>query len=349
MKKPFNYVYAYLIFTILSVILIDIFIFELYSHPYKDVSYKVETFRNNDSFSDTICYIDNLKEIHFVGFTGCEIPKCLPKMKDLVGIKIDDSCCFDLNLLFELVSPLKKFRAIYFKNINLTEIPTKIKLLKNLQSIHICNSPNLHSIPDDLFSLEKLTDIDFKNCKIMNISNIILKLSNLQTINFENNNMNNLPSNLESLKSLTGLVLSGNPKLNYKNVIISLQNNDSLIELYIGRNNLKKIPNEILKLKHLNRLGIQDNDLKIIPDIITKMDCVEELWLQNNNLTNIDKLIKMKHLRRLYLENNKIRRISKNFEKLLDKGITVNLKGNPLDSNDVARIKRKFPFNLIVF
>jgi Leucine-rich repeat (LRR) protein len=64
---------------------------------------------------------------------------------------------------------------------------------------------------------------------------------------------------------------------------------NALQGLCIQMKNLKKIPDDIFKLKNLELLEIEDCEMKDLPDCLSEMKSLKNFGLINNRLEKISK------------------------------------------------------------
>ena len=75
---------------------------------------------------------------------------------------------------------------------------------------------------------------------------------------------------------------------------------------------LKKIPDSIFELEHLEALSLIGNELSHIPDEIGKLVSLERFYLKYNYIKELpDSMIKLKNLRFLILSNNQLKSVPK--------------------------------------
>lgn len=91
----------------------------------------------------------------------------------------------------------------------ITEIPSKIKNLKQLETLQL-NVNAISKIPIELTELTNLKSLDLTdNTGLSDIDNIV-KLENLEILSLNGCNISKLPDNIGQLKKLKSLGLAGN-------------------------------------------------------------------------------------------------------------------------------------------
>ncbi len=200
-------------------------------------------------------------------------------------------------------------------------IPKEIALFKNLEILQAKNE-YLKDLPETLFSLVKLQNLDLSHNKLEQIDDKIAKLKNLKILDISNNNLNNLPDSLCNLNEIERLNVDYNqlkklPPLEslskldslsaYNNEIIKLTTlPESLTWLNLNTNKLKKLPESITKLKELKTLVLSNNLFDSFPEEIFQLKSLEHLDLGGNPIEDIPReLLSHPKLKKIRIMPNK--------------------------------------------
>ena len=124
-----------------------------------------------------------------------------------------------------------------------------------------------------------------------------------------------LPTSFEIMKSLIKLqIYSGNLESLPSNMP---DNHKRLVILFITRNRLMYLPDNIGDVKRLLRITLTSNRLKAIPKSIGRLRDLVDLDAKHNNITTLpDSIGNAKLLRALYLGHNKLSRLPSTISKL---------------------------------
>ena len=200
-------------------------------------------------------------------------------------------------------------------------IPEEIGLFQNVKQIKAKNE-YLKDLPDTLFSLSKLQDLDLSHNKLESISQNITKLQNLNIFDISNNHLSHLPNELAELVELKRLNIEYNqltklpplkklPKLDS----LSAHNNNiekfaelpqSLTWLNLNSNELKQLPKSITNLKKLKTLVLSKNSFSSFPKEILQLTSLESIELGGNPIEDLPKeLLSLPNLRELRVIPNK--------------------------------------------
>ncbi len=137
-----------------------------------------------------------------------------------------------------------------------------------------------------------------------------------------------------------------------------------LRELAVSDNNIDLIPEDLCNLKKLEYLNLAQNNITNLPDNFDQLSSLFAISLQSNKLTTFPNvLLKMKNIEYIWLDHNKIETIPKNIrnlEKLRTLSLSYNnistiptelyelknlkeiaLIGNPIDSTEIVKLKKK--------
>ena len=130
-------------------------------------------------------------------------------------------------------------------------------------------------IPNEVFSLSKLEELDISNNNIENISNKISKLTNLKKLYINNNKIKSIPKAITELPKLKILSLLDN---NLKVISKYIGNINTLEEFYFSSDSLITIENDFYNLENLKRLYIEGN-LSSLPSEIYKLKNLKYLYI----------------------------------------------------------------------
>ncbi|MBI4645832.1 MAG: hypothetical protein HY738_04325 [Bacteroidia bacterium] len=131
----------------------------------------------------------------------------------------------------------------------------------------------LETIPESLFQVKFLEQLDLSCTGMKFIPSEIGLLNNLISINFSHNLIAQVPDELAELKNLKSLNLSYNLLSDFPKAILSLKN---LVELNLSFNYISEIPSEIGNLSELEYLSFMVTNINKIPDEITKLKKLKE-------------------------------------------------------------------------
>ena len=220
---------------------------------------------------------------------------------------------------------------------------------------------NIDHIPDCVFDLVHLEELDASYNNIKNISPKIINLSKLKILDLYKNSIKKLPDNFKKLKSLIDLDIGYNSftafpididNLNLEELTIGHINYPfpeslslpKLRRLFISKLNYgSQIPNAIFSMKNLEILSISDLNHQIhsLPAQIKNLTNLKLLSLINfgeGHLRHIhNNICKLEKLETLKLSQNKINKLPQDITKL------KNLIGLNLNSNNFE----EFPQNLL--
>lgn len=149
------------------------------------------------------------------------------------------------------------------------------------------SSQNIEKIPNYIFDITELEELNLSNNKINTIPNSIGKLKNLKKLNLYNNKIRSLPKQFFSLENLTSIDLGNNNILNLSNDISRLS---KLRELLIENNKIKKLPSSISKLELLSDIWLKNNPLIEPPFEIAQLG-IDQIISYFNELSNGSKII----------------------------------------------------------
>ena len=90
-------------------------------------------------------------------------------------------------------------------------------------------------------------------------------------------------------------------------LIQMIKDNPEAETLYLFRNGLDSLPEEIGQLKHLKKLVVSSNNLTYVPAVIGELTELEHISFKNNEITALPAEIgQLKNLKELELDHNTI-------------------------------------------
>jgi len=128
------------------------------------------------------------------------------------------------------------------QNCKLTELPTEITQLQNLQDLKI-NYNQLRTLPPEIGQLQNLQGLGLNSNQLSSLPPEIGQLQNLQFLSLYSNQLSTLPPEIGQLQNLQGLSLDSNQLRTLPPEIAQLQN---LQHLDLGNNPLETPPREII-------------------------------------------------------------------------------------------------------
>ena len=188
--------------------------------------------------------------------------------------------------------------GFFLGNLNLTELPEEISVLKNLQILSLSNNL-LSALPKEILELENLQTLILTHNQLSVFPKKIGKLKNLQKLFLDDNLLTELSKEIGNLKHLQVLFLSNNQLSELPKEIGELKN---LQVLHLNGNQLSEFPKEILDLENLQTLSLAHNQFKELPKEIGKLKNLQSFTLHDNQLSKLPKEIgELKNLRSLSL------------------------------------------------
>lgn len=182
-----------------------------------------------------------------------------------------------------------------------TQIPTQISKLKNLQNLHIYRDKENISAIYDLLSTQSLL---FRGMKQLHLQELISQLHSLQKLEIDRCDVNKIPLSITDLKKLSSLEIRHS---NFKIFPAHLLQISSLKTLRATRCKFSKMPSQISNDSQLKYLNMKDNAILEIPSSIGKLNNLERLILESNQISHVPKEIaQATKLWKLDLGSNKL-------------------------------------------
>ncbi|MFK7799333.1 MAG: leucine-rich repeat domain-containing protein [Aureispira sp.] len=166
--------------------------------------------------------------------------------------------------------------------------------------------------PDSVYSLE------LNDRKLVELPSTIGQFKNLRKLTIRNTQLQSLPASVGNLEQLE--------------------------ELNLYKNKLTVLPNTLSNLVQLRVLDVSSNALKELPENIGQLTKLEELYAHKNELTQIPLSIKkITGLRGITVgKNTDLRQLPLELGKLKQL-LVIDAKASPIDSQNVAELKKMLP------
>lgn len=234
-----------------------------------------------------------------------------------------------------LVNPII-VKSLDLSDQKLTQLPSDITKLINLEKVDIGSNPNLDLVQafDILKQIGNLKTLWLTDGKIKAIPDNISELKNLEELWLDDNELTSFPEPVKQLKNLKYLRLFSNK---IKSLSFKKEELPNLIYIDLCYNEFETFPVQLSVLSSLKRIIIWYNSINKIPKSIKRFRKIEEINLESNNLTSLPKQLgRLKTIQKLCLRDNK----------LSDTSIKVvyklyNLKDLDLQGNNIAVLSNK--------
>ncbi|KAG3011399.1 hypothetical protein PC128_g4631 [Phytophthora cactorum] len=162
----------------------------------------------------------------------------------------------------------------------------------------------LHHIPEIVFSMPHLTELNLKCNDISELPKEIDALVALQVLILSKNKIAVLPDSLTKLTKLRVLEVASNQLIALPECLGKLE---SLEVLRANRNEIAKLPDSIGFCMKLQILNMYNNALTELGKPVSILPALVELNVSNNQLTKLpNELLRWKNLRRLLLQVNNL-------------------------------------------
>lgn len=196
-----------------------------------------------------------------------------------------------------MIAKAHRFKKLTLKNVN---FPKKLDYGEEYDTLEF-DEP-LTSLPNILFEIDSLEELDLSGNQLSYLSARIGKLINLHILNLAKNRLKKIPNKIGKLSALETLDLSHNRLSTLPSEISRLVN---LISLELSNNDLKALPIEFGQLQALQFLRINNNDLGNLPQEFFQLTNLLELEISKNRLNNLSSKVKyLRNLQKLLIGDN---------------------------------------------
>jgi internalin A len=188
-------------------------------------------------------------------------------------------------------------------NLGLVTVPQEVFRLRNLSELDLHDN-KIRVLSPAIADLSDLMELNLDSNQLVTLPPEIGQLSHLLTLKVESNELKALPEEVGQLTQLRTLFVDGNQLTGLPRQIRALQ---ELFNLAISRNPMGHVQAEILELRTLTNLWAVSIDLRRLPEEIGELTSLERLNLSNNHLTALpDELWNLSNLKQLKLGFNRL-------------------------------------------
>lgn len=285
---------------------------------------KLHVYHNRlPSLPEEITALTNLGALQVNNNALKSLPKKIGKLSSLYYLNFAHN---HLPSLPEEIQTLDNLERLRLEHNELNSLPKGIGGLSSLYYLNLGGN-HLRSLPKEIGNLGSLENLRVRNNALTSLPEEIGNLGSLEVFDASGNELKALPEQIGNLKSLEELNISKNQLPSIPNK--SIGNLARLQKFYAQKNQLRFLPTDIGECKRLNRLNVAFNELPSIPKEIGRIhslksfDCndnrckgipeeicllpnLKEAYFGGEKLTDISRILEMKHLRELSLSNSRL-------------------------------------------
>ena len=278
--------------------------------------------------------IFSLTTLRVLELRNNQLTSLLPQISQLQNLEILGIAENLLNTLPTAICTLSKLTFLNLSSNRFTHIPQALFKIPNLRELFLNkNFPGIEVIPVDFEKLEKLTALHLRGNKIRSIEADFRKFKSLKNLNLSENPIKSISSEIFKIQSLQDLDISNtNIPIQIQRIATSTIRKQDELDLsevkilsfpldiflcskylkvlYIHKNQLSSIPEEISQLQFLKILTISNNNLSNLPNSISKLQYLEELDFSDNSFNELPDFC-CKSLKILKIARNQISTIPK--------------------------------------
>ena len=227
--------------------------------------------------------------------------------------RLDDPCLQGLTIEpGEVISRINKARGkggrLDLTGIGLTKVPDEVWTLTDLTDLQLSNN-KITRIPDDVGNLTELERLGLAGNRLTEIPEGIGGCECLEGLWAHGNLIGRVPDAVGRCERLRHLMLAGN---RIRELPASLGDCKYLEELSVPGNRLESLPETIGGAYMLRVIDVHGNRIARLPDSIARLKSLEELSAQGNLLTSIpDDVGEMRRLVRLNVAENELSSLPK--------------------------------------
>jgi Leucine-rich repeat (LRR) protein len=197
--------------------------------------------------------------------------------------------------------------SVAIDGLNLLEVPQTIFTLKDLENLDLSRNL-LTTIPCEICQLTGLKSLHLDGNRFSEIPRCTFGLRNLTHLYLNDNELSSLPAELGNLTKLEMLHLSNNPISTLPEEIWQLTN---LTHLYLNNIQMVSLSSQISQLKKLTQLYLYDNELQELPEQMSELANLNWLGIAGNRITEMPPWIgSLVNLETLIIGNGNLTQVS---------------------------------------
>lgn len=153
---------------------------------------------------------------------------------------------------------VKEQRALSLVGLGLEEIPQEVFSLTKLRELNIGKN-QIKTIPEEISNLQYLHSLHVQQCQLTEFPLAVLSLKKIKILNLGRNKIRSIPEMISDLSELTTLTLSRNE---IETIPSSIAKIGGLTTLELISNKIHTLPREIVNLRSLRRITLRGNPIK---------------------------------------------------------------------------------------
>ena len=215
------------------------------------------------------------------------------------------------------------------RNLSLDLPKDFIQSCQNLRDIKFINN-EAWKLPISLSHASRLTILDVSNNRLEQLEHAELsRLQGLISLKLANNRLRSLPSYFGGFKSMRTLNLSSNFLNSFPKFLCDLE---SLVDIDMSFNGIANLPDEIGRLKNVERFVITNNRLTgSLPDNFSELVNLKEIDVRYNTLSSIDVIAKLPKVEQISADHNSVSVCESEFTKIR----VLRLNSNPVTKFEI--------------
>ncbi len=215
------------------------------------------------------------------------------------------------------------------RNLSLDLPKDFIQSCQNLRDIKYINN-EAWKLPPSLSRASRLTILDVSNNRLEQLEHAELsRLQGLISLKLANNRLISLPPYFGDFKTMRTLNLSSNFLDSFPKFLCDLE---ALVDIDMSFNAIANLPDEIGKLKNLERFVITNNRLTgSLPDSFKELVNLKEVDIRYNTLSSIDVVARLPRVEQISADHNSVSVCETEFTKIR----VLRLNSNPVTKFEI--------------
>ncbi|XP_014470905.1 PREDICTED: leucine-rich repeat-containing protein 40-like [Dinoponera quadriceps] len=237
---------------------------------------------HNNLLEELPAAIGFLRELKLLNLSDNKLASLPPKfytLTELCELHLKNN---HINILESEIGNLIMLTYLDLSHNNLSDLPIGMGYMVRLVTLNLCHNM-IKELPPDMTSMRSLKTLDVSFNQLETIPPLG-ELRKVERIMFQSNNLKGFPD-ISGCSALTVLHLDNNniPGIDPQ----YLDGVGCLRKLTLQNNQIEVIPEEIIKLIHLEVFDLSHNNLSLIPSCIGILPNLKQFVIKDNDIKNI--------------------------------------------------------------
>ncbi|XP_028857566.1 leucine-rich repeat-containing protein 39 isoform X3 [Denticeps clupeoides] len=217
-------------------------------------------------------------QLHRVGLQ--KIPHFIGSFENLIVLDLSRNAITEIP---KEIGKLTRLRELLVSYNRVNSVPEELGCCENLEKLELAMNRNLDELPSQLGNLKKLFHLDLSMNQFTEIPDCVVSLPALEWLDMGSNQIQRLPDDLH--RCAPRHAQRRTFPASFLRSVCSRCRMDKLHTLWLQRNELEYLPDNISRMRSLDTLVLSSNRLRDIPGLMEGMSNLRFVNFRDNPLT----------------------------------------------------------------